>query len=205
MRGSDKPKTQRQPSTDAGAKPATQSQQPIAIVTLENAAQVGHRVPMERIENDVLRQAHAIWSDRRGLRRFPARTDIAPRDMAAFLSNVTLFQIADQGEGFAYRIMGDAAVVAWGQSFRGMGRSELNALQPGMGDVVARVCRWVVREQEPLVMRGVLRKGIIDARCQETIFLPLGVDDGTVDHILSVGIYVPQSLEELTTIAVGPE
>ncbi len=96
--------------------------------------------------------------------------------------------------------MGDAAVVAWGRSFRGMGRRELNALQPGVGDVVARVCRWIVREQEPLVMRGVLRKDVIDARRQETLFLPLGEVDGVVDHVLSVGIYVPQSLSDLKAI-----
>ena len=43
-------------------------------------------------------------------------------------------------------------------------------------------------------MHGLLQKGMIDARHQETIFLPLGENDSAIDHILSAGIYVPQSL-----------
>jgi len=149
------------------------------------------------IESEVLRRAHGIWLRKRGTRRFPPRGDISARDLASFLRNVTLYRIFGGGKNFEYRIMGDAAVVAWGRSFHGMGRSELNDLQPGMGDVIARVCRWVARERDPLVMRGVLRKEFSDTRRQESIFLPLGEDDDTVDHILCVGIYVPVSIDEL--------
>lgn len=159
---------------------------------------------MEQIESEILRQAHAVWLERCGERRFPARCDIAPRDIAAFLRNVMLYRVIESGNDFEYRIMGDSAVVAWGRSFRGMGRTDLNALQSGMGDVVARVCRWVVRKQEPLVMRGLLRKGAMDSRRQETIFLPLGDEGGAVDYILSVGIYVPQSFDQLNVTVAGP-
>lgn len=175
----------------------------IAIVTWGNAAQVGRRVAVELIQDSVLRQALSLWSDKCGGRLFPARDDITPRDMSAFLRNVTLYRVLDKGGDFEYRVMGDAAVVAWERSFTGMGRMELNVLQPGMGDLVARVCRWVFREREPLCMRGLLRKDIADVRHQETIFLPLSESDETVDHILSVGVYAPQSPDEFVMIGKG--
>jgi hypothetical protein len=109
--------------------------------------------------------------------------------MASYLRNVTLYAVSASEEDFEYRIMGDAAVLAWGRSFAGMKRLDLNLLHPGMGDVIWNVCRSVVRHRQPLVLRGRLWKGEHDVTRQETIFLPLGPDDNTVSFVLSVGSY----------------
>jgi hypothetical protein len=161
----------------------------IAIVTPETVDSTGRRIAIEDIASPVLKDCLALWTQRRGERKFPSREAIRPRDMAPYLRNVTLYAIAEGGDDFEYKIMGDAAVVAWGHSFMGMKREDLNRLQPGMGDVVWKVCRSVVKRRQPLVLRGQLWHGDYDVTRQETIFLPLGPDDQSVGHVLSVGSY----------------
>jgi hypothetical protein len=109
--------------------------------------------------------------------------------MAKYLRNVTLYAVSASDQDFEYKIMGDAAVVAWGRSFAGLKRDDLNRIQAGMGDIIWKVCRSVTMHRQPLVLRGHLWRGDYDVTRQETIFLPLGPDDHTVTHILSVGSY----------------
>jgi hypothetical protein len=172
----------------------------IAKVTSFNAERVGRRLTIDEMQSDVLLQAHAIWLEACRGRLFPSREDMGPRMLAPFLRNVTLFQILDEGQDFEYRVMGDAAVVAWGQSFQGMRRADLNGLEAGMGDIVCRLCRSVARQRAPIFMRGVLQKEMLDACNQETLFLPLGITDGAVDHLLSIGVYLPRSVDELLSV-----
>jgi len=166
--------------------------EPIATVTPDTAAQVGRRVALDEIESPLVRDFAALWAAKRGGRRFPAREAISPRDMARFLRHVTLYRVTPDGSGFEYRVMGDAAVQAWGRSFIGCGRQELNRIHAGMGDVIQRICASIARRGEPLVLRGELSKGEFEHIDQESLFLPLGPDDATVDHVLSISWYTPK-------------
>ena len=109
--------------------------------------------------------------------------------MRAFLRDVMLFDVLNSGRDFRCRVMGDGAVVAWGESFQGMNRTDLNSLEAGMGDVFARVLRAVTRRQGPIVTRGILWRGQFDEFDQETIFLPFSSKEQTVDNVLCVGSY----------------
>ncbi|MDE2350603.1 MAG: PAS domain-containing protein, partial [Alphaproteobacteria bacterium] len=125
-----------------------------------------------------------LWTAKKGTRRFPAREDITPRDVKSFLRNVTLFRVKDDGLDFEYRVMGDAVVQAWGQSFVGMDAAKMNAIRKGMGEVIRRICASVAARGEPLVVRGELSRSELEHVGQESLFLPLGPDDATVDYIL---------------------
>lgn len=159
----------------------------IAVVSPGNVDSTGSRIEIGEIECSLLKQCLELWLAKRGGRAFPSRNMIRPRDMVPYLRNVTLCAITN--DDFEYKIMGDAAVVAWGRSFMGMRREDLNRLQPGMGDVIWKVCQSVIRRRCPLVLRGQLWHGEYDVTRQETIFLPLGPNDELVTYILSVGSY----------------
>jgi len=109
--------------------------------------------------------------------------------MRGFLRHLTLFSISQDVVDFRHRVMGDAAVVAWGASFQGLGRKDLNRIQDGMGDVFTKLFSAIVREQCPLLMRGALWEGEVDEVAQEVLFLPLSSDGTRIDFVLSVGSY----------------
>lgn len=164
----------------------------IATVTPDTADLVGHRVANEDIQSAVVREAIDVWSAKKGARRYPSRDALTPRDMMRFLRHVTLYRLKDGGTDFEYRVMGDAVVQAWGRSFVGCDSAKLNRIRAGMGDVIQRICASIARRGEPLVVRGVLSKGEYEHIDQETVFLPLGPDDTTIDHVLSVSWYAPK-------------
>lgn len=163
-------------------------QGPAGGLTLDTGDYAGQRIALPEVESPVLQEALATWSGKRGARRFPPRDALSPRDMARFLRNVTLYRVAPDGSDFEYRVMGDAAVEAWGRNFVGCDAARLNAIRPGMGDVVRQICGAIARRGEPLAIRATLSKGM-EHIAEETVFLPLGPDDHHVDHIISVGCY----------------
>ncbi len=156
----------------------------IATVAPENAEQVGQRIGLAEIKGAQLQGLLDLWTAKKGSRRFPAREDIIPRDMKSFLRNITLIRITNDGTDFEYRVMGDAVVQAWGQSFVGMDSVKMNAIRKGMGEVIRRICASVAARGEPLVVRGELSRSELEHVGQESLFLPLGPDDATVDYIL---------------------
>jgi hypothetical protein len=164
----------------------------IAITTPETAERVGRKIPVHQISSSQLRDALDLWTRLKGERLFPSRETLKPRDMARYLRNVTLFAVSAANEDFEYKVMGDAVVQAWGRSFCGMKRCDLNRLQPGMGEVIWNVCHSIVRRRQPLVLRGRLWRDERNITQQESIFLPFGPDDLTVAFVLSVSSFERQ-------------
>ncbi len=148
-------------------------------------------VPLSDIRDQRLRTALAVWEAKRQARKYPSRSEITPRDMAPFLSNVTLWRRVKDGADYEYRIMGDAAVSAYGHSMAGRYVSDLDKLKPGNGARVKAVLDYVVRNAAPSVSVGWFIAGDEKPIYQEMIFLPLGPDDATVDHILGVSVHTP--------------
>jgi hypothetical protein len=170
----------------------------LAIINETTAARVGRIVALGEIENPVVLGGLDLWNELRGTREFPSRTEVTPRRFAKFLRHITLFEIFDGGDDMEFRVMGDAAVMAFGGSFRGLRKEPLNKLQPGMGDVMARVCGHVVRTRAVLPVKGWFQQGQGTAFYQEAIFFPLGEDEGKVDHVLCIGVYTPAPPEEVS-------
>jgi hypothetical protein len=57
-----------------------------------------------------LRALYLYWSEKRGLRSYPARDDIAPDEIKRLLPFVLLLDVLDEGRHFRFRLVGtDAA------------------------------------------------------------------------------------------------
>ncbi len=164
------------------------------------ARRIGHRVAIEKLSDPIVCGAHRIWCERKGTRPFPARHELVPKPMAAYLRNAMLIAMAVDQSDFEFRIVGNAAVVAYGRNFQGMSHQELNAMEPGFGDVIKKVCDWVCRRREPLAVKGIVERDITSSYHPEGIFLPLGERVSCVTHILFVGGYIPLTAEDLQGI-----
>lgn len=57
---------------------------------------------------------HAYWNAKRGGRRFPARSDIAPRDIVKILPWINMYDIIDGGREIRTRLIGTALSDALG-------------------------------------------------------------------------------------------
>ncbi|MDE2630897.1 MAG: PAS domain-containing protein [Alphaproteobacteria bacterium] len=142
----------------------------------------------------MLLRGAAYW---RGLcrgRKFPSRAAVTPRGLAGLLRYTTLLRVIDGGKDYEYRIVGDAYVIAHGISFQGKRWSETGNLSPGYQTTIKSTYDRVVRKGEPVAMRGWIERGRETSELvySEYLFLPLGDDDRTVDHILVFAIYAPR-------------
>jgi hypothetical protein len=142
------------------------------------------------VQNPMLRKAYEVWNVLKAARRFPTRAEIAPRNMAEFLRNTVLVRVLDGGKDFQFRIVGDAIAEVQGSSFRELTTTEIDARIPGYGAMLRSVYRQVCKTREPMAFRGwFVQPKTQLAFFHESLILPLGPDDATVDHILVVGVY----------------
>src|SRR5262249_12687592 len=90
-------------------------------------------IGIDDLGDPAVRLGAAHWLRLKGERRFPARDELVPRDMAAFLRNIALVRVLDDGRDYEYRIAGDAHVEAHGASFQGTYLSDLEVRAPRYG------------------------------------------------------------------------
>lgn len=159
--------------------------------TLPEASSVFVISPGE-IEDPLIRLGTEYWKSLCRGRRFPAREDLTPRGMAAFLRNIVLIKIIDDGKDYEYRIAGDAHVEAHGVSFSGVRLRQVEAANPVYGRMTRATYEHVRTTAEPYALRGWVGKEFPQSRFAyyESIFLPLGPSDDAVDHLLVIGTYV---------------
>ena len=149
-------------------------------------------IPLDDVESDVVRQGVALWRRLCDGRPFPARVDITARGLGGILRNTVLLRVIDGGADYEYRIVGDAFLQAHHFFPQGRNWSEVQAVapdyaaavKPAYDETVATLkpharCGWTVRSErnpEPVYT--------------EAVYLPLGPDEHTVDHILALAAYV---------------
>ena len=153
-------------------------------------ARTHHRIEIGEIQNPLLRKGLDLWARMRGYRRFPARSDLSPRDMASLLRNTALVRVLKGGEEYEFRIVGDAIVQAQWASLQGLTMREVDSKLPGYGSALRSGYRAVFETREPLAYRGWFERSA-DKRAffHESLVLPLGTDGKTVDHLLIIGVY----------------
>ena len=154
-------------------------------------------VSLDALENDAVRLGASYWRMLKAGRKLPARSDIAPREIRAILKNIVLLKVIDGGKDYEYRITGDAQVQAYGFSFRDMRISHITAAAPDLGRMMHDLYERVRVTAEPFAVRGWVGREVKDARFvyYESVFLPLGEDGETVDHIVVVSVYVPKATD----------
>ena len=148
-------------------------------------------ISLKEAECLAVRQGVAYWRRIRGFRRFPSRADVQPRDMSNILRNAVLIRVLDRGADYEYRIVGDAHTVAHGFCMQGKRLSQMDDHAPGYGAVLKTIYDPVVLQRVAFGLRGWLSRGEEEPEFihSESVFLPLGPDDETVDHILNFSAY----------------
>lgn len=129
------------------------------------------------------RSAFDYWNVKRGARHMPARRDLDPLDMRAFLPQVMLLDVLDGGRDFFCRVCGSDIRERIGVEMTGRLLSELN----GEPEVVKRILeeyREVVRLRRPTSARHDFINRITGRpKVYERLTTPLS-DDGRIVNML---------------------
>jgi hypothetical protein len=140
------------------------------------------------------RRLFEYWREKRGARKMPARSDLAPADIPDLLPDVTLVDVLPAAPFLRYRLVGTRQVAARGLDPTGKPVIDgyLGRDIPGMREQVLSNYRRVIDSGKPLFRdtsvaghdnRGdILLGGRLIARF--SLFLPLAVDGTNVDMIL---------------------
>ncbi|HEX3885674.1 MAG TPA: PAS domain-containing protein [Stellaceae bacterium] len=134
------------------------------------------------IANAKLKRLYEYWATKRGDRRFPARADIDPVDMAFALGNVILAEVLPETPPrFRIRLHGTTLTRRVGYDLTGKMLDEMPV--PEFRDLSTRSFTKVAQTGEPL---HVLADRLVDARMQryEAILMPLSSDGQRVDMLL---------------------
>lgn len=134
------------------------------------------------------------WQSLCGQRRFPARSDLTLRGMAPFLPHVVIIGVIDGGADYDYRYVGEAEREAFKSYFKGIRLTQIEAHAPEFGAILRSAYQQVRSAGLPFIVRG---RSDLEKSYRETAFLPLGAGEEAVDHLLIVGVQVPEPFWEL--------
>jgi hypothetical protein len=153
-----------------------------------------HDIGFDELDSPVLRSGYEYWQSKCNGRRFPTRDDIRPREIAPLLRYVSLIKV--EGDDFVYRIVGDTIVMSYGVPLQNRRLSDLVFDEPGFGAFVIPMLEKVVDTGEAHAIRGKVGRDVVRVNFthSENLLLPLGPDDGTVDHVLTFSYYISQPL-----------
>ena len=160
------------------------------------ASSAFHAIAFDDFESPVLRDGYRYWQSRCAGRRYPARADIRPRDIAPILRHVSLVKV--EGDDFVYRIVGDVIVMSFSVPMQNRRLSDLVYDEPGFGAFVIPMLRQVVQTGAPVALRGRIGRDVtrVNFTDCENLLLPLGPDDATVDYILTVSSYISRPFSD---------
>jgi hypothetical protein len=146
---------------------------------------------LDDLENPAVRLGVTCWLQLRGERRFPARDEMQPREIAGALRHMLLVKVLDGGADYEYRIVGDAQVRAYTVTLQNRRFSQVAADAPVLGKAVGQMFDRVVKEGEPIAARGRVGRDIPEANFTDSEFaiLPLGTDRDGVDHLVVFASY----------------
>ncbi len=149
-------------------------------------------IALDAIESPIVRQGVDYWNKLRGTRRYPSRQEMMPRELTPLLRNLALIRIVD-GD-YEYRIVGDAHVISHGFSMQGLRVSDVDKFSPGYGPVLKSLYDRAVRRREVYAFRGWMERGEQHKQYiySESVFMPLGPDEATIDHVLNFSVYTPR-------------
>lgn len=145
------------------------------------------------VQSPVLQSGIAYWESLRCGRIFPSRSDINPQRLRPILANTMLLQVVGECEDYEYRIVGDAHVRIHALPSMPRRLSEMDAFLPGYAAILKALYDPVVQLRTPSAIKGAIERpdGFPRYTTSENVFLPLGPDDKTVDHILNFSVYSP--------------
>ncbi len=143
--------------------------------------------------------AIAYWRSIRYERSFPARSALTLRGLAPVLPYSLIVAVIDGGADYEYRYVGEAERQAFQSYFRGVRLSQIEARAPAFGSVLRVVYDMTRIDAAPFIIRGKVDHEVAgtETTFHETAFLPLGEKSSVVDHLLIVGVQVPEAYYQL--------
>jgi hypothetical protein len=146
---------------------------------------------MEAIINPRLLRLYDYWRERRGDRRFPARADIDPLDLAFLMGNLILIDVVESDPpGFFIRLHGTNLVNRAGYELTGKMLNDLPITE--FRQLAMQTFTRVATTGEPFHGN---RDRVLDERSRryETLILPLSKDGKRVDMLLAGLIYADEA------------
>jgi hypothetical protein len=129
-----------------------------------------------------LRQLYAYWDARRGVRAMPARSDIDPIDLKAFLPVLILIDVVADARRYTYRLVGTHEVEMRGRD--PTGKSILEAYYGESAEDTIFYLDHVVQTREPVLYRGTYQPLTTRTQRDDVLFLPLSKDGEAVNMIM---------------------
>ncbi len=152
-------------------------------------------IDLDSVENSLVRAGIGYWRRLKGDRAFPARRQLSPRDIAGLLRNVILVRVVNDGDDYEFRIVGDAHVQMSGFNMQGGHIRDLQRVSPSFATALQKLYGKVLSTRAPFALRGAMERPGQAPLASESVLLPLGPDDSTIDHILVFSVYVPRCVE----------
>ena len=140
----------------------------------------------DAVEHPDLKALLALWNEKRGERKMPARGDFEPRDMRAYLRRIHLYDVLDAGRNFRIRVLGTSLTMGLGSDPTGKLISEHP--DPVAGHRFMLILQHVVSVGRPVrVMADHLIPERLATMQTEALWLPLG-SGNTVEQVLAASI-----------------
>jgi len=154
---------------------------------------------LETARNPLVKMGVKYWQSLCRERLFPARDKLTLRGMAPFLPFAVIVAVLEDGADYEYRYVGDVQRQAFRTNFKGMRVTQIEAAAPELGALLRAAYDQVRSTGAALLVQGRVDHEAEDSlfRYHETAFLPLGISDAAVDHLLIVGVQVPTPFWEL--------
>jgi hypothetical protein len=149
-------------------------------------------IPLEALENPIVRRGIDYWLSLRGTRCFPARDDVNPREIRSILSHMMLITVIEGGADFELRVVGDAIAWALRVPVHKRRLSDVGSDAPMFAERNFKFYRSVVESRRPLAIRTHFGPDSSELRFTnvEAAILPLGSRDDGVDHLLAFANYI---------------
>jgi hypothetical protein len=147
-----------------------------------DAARVRTGTAPETVSGPLVRQFHEFWLSRCRDGRLPAKADLDPIEMRAFLRNVVLTEVHYDPVDFEYRIIGDELIAQFGNlTHRRVRDATLANVSTAYGNYCA-----VVESRRPQFLEGNALTAFRQDRPTpiSRVHCPLASGD-RVDHIIS--------------------
>ncbi len=146
-----------------------------------------------------MRRLFDYWRSRRRGRPMPSKEDIDPLDIGWALSRIYLLDYKP-GEGFTYRLAGDAVAGVFGRAnLKGLRPRDF--LPPERAAPVEELFRRVVEDRSIMWMKGLIYLPADRTPTGERLFLPLG--DKTGDRVTGVlGMTVVHAVAPLEPVGM---
>ncbi len=144
-----------------------------------------------------LQECLDVWTRACAGRPMPARTDLTPRAMKSFLSNVIVWDVlrSESGMRFRVRVMGTATQRVW----RGKAGDVIDEVVPEpFRTRWHRIAQLSLDRRAPMRCHGVVQFANMTYYNSETFQAPLANDGEAPDSILFVHIVEPKAFLPVT-------